>query len=739
MVVTQARTADSLVDSIGVNSHFSFVGTPYLNYPLMAQRIGELGVRHLRDGWSPASTFASNFVQASLKPLGVKMTMYFDPRHLVTQEQSKNMVRDQLTGSVDTVESLNEWDLNGTNATWSDVARSWTIGISTAMRNDPATRSIPIIGPSIAGSDDPARFQRVGDLSGYIDYGSSHDYPGYRYQMTDDYIDMVKYSNTFMVGSKPIIATETGYSNGFLDNPYYTGTPEAQVAQLLPRVFVDHYRKGFVRSFSYELIDERPDNNFESKFGLLRYDGTPKPAFYAMSNLIHLLQDPGTGFNPGSLSYSLTGTDANTRTVLLQKRDGRFYLIINQQTSVFDGAHVLNPPDVPVTLQLPSAATMTTYRPSTTANPISTTTGATLNLQSNEELTIVEIGGATQTPATTTTTQPAGPAPASAGSGTTTRFVSDLGYTQISNGHGPAEKDRSNGEQGANDGHRITIGGVGYDKGIGAHSDGAIDIPLNGQCSSFQAKVGIDAEVGGKGSVVFQIFNNGNKIYDSGLVTGATTKDINIATTGMNTLRLVANTGGDNNFYDHADWADAKITCGATQTPATTTTQPAPTTTTTQPAGPAPASAGSGTTTRFVSDLGYTQISNGHGPAEKDRSNGEQGANDGHRITIGGVGYDKGIGAHSDGAIDIPLNGQCSSFQAKVGIDAEVGGKGSVVFQIFNNGNKIYDSGLVTGATTKDINIATTGMNTLRLVANTGGDNNFYDHADWADAKITCV
>lgn len=33
-------------------------------------------------------------------------------------------------------------------------------------------------------------------------------------------------------------------------------------------------------------------------------------------------------------------------------------------------------------------------------------------------------------------------------------------------------------------------------------------------------------------------------------------------TSGVNTLELRATDGRDNIGYDHADWADAKLTCG---------------------------------------------------------------------------------------------------------------------------------------------------------------------------------
>ena len=82
-------------------------------------------------------------------------------------------------------------------------------------------------------------------------------------------------------------------------------------------------------------------------------------------------------------------------------------------------------------------------------------------------------------------------------------------------------------------------------------------------CTTFAAKVGLDDEVANNGSVVFQVFADGTKVYDSGVLTGASpTATVSASVTGKTALQLVVTNGGDNVDYDHADWADAKLTCG---------------------------------------------------------------------------------------------------------------------------------------------------------------------------------
>ncbi len=148
---------------------------------------------------------------------------------------------------------------------------------------------------------------------------------------------------------------------------------------------------------------------------------------------------------------------------------------------------------------------------------------------------------------------------------------------------------------------------------------------------------------------------------------------------------------------------------------------------------------GAPATTKYLSDNNWSWMTNGWGVAERDRSNGEHFEGDGRPLSIDGVTYTKGIGVHSDSDVRWPMNSQCTTFSAVVGIDDEVGARGSVGFHVYVNGQLRYDSGLVTSATpAQNVLVDVTGGNELRLVVNNGGDNPYFDHADWADAKLSC-
>jgi glucose/arabinose dehydrogenase len=156
--------------------------------------------------------------------------------------------------------------------------------------------------------------------------------------------------------------------------------------------------------------------------------------------------------------------------------------------------------------------------------------------------------------------------------GSQTTFLSDL--TPVGtpvNGWGPYERDRSNGEQNAGDGRTLTIAGVTYAKGLGVHATSDIRYSIPSTCT-LAAQAGVDDEVGNSGSVRFEVWNGTSaRLYQSPVKYGWDgPASVSVALTGVTSLRLVVTDAGDGNGADHADWADAKVSCGTTPTADTT-------------------------------------------------------------------------------------------------------------------------------------------------------------------------
>ena len=83
------------------------------------------------------------------------------------------------------------------------------------------------------------------------------------------------------------------------------------------------------------------------------------------------------------------------------------------------------------------------------------------------------------------------------------------------------EKDKSNGGTAAGDGRTITLNGVTYAKGLGAHATSEIVYNLGGAYSTFQTDIGVDDEEGVNGSVDFQIYADGMLLLDSDTMTAS--------------------------------------------------------------------------------------------------------------------------------------------------------------------------------------------------------------------------
>jgi glucose/arabinose dehydrogenase len=208
----------------------------------------------------------------------------------------------------------------------------------------------------------------------------------------------------------------------------------------------------------------------------------------------------------------------------------------------------------------------------------------------NGDLFYVDLDGGTVRRIQHTGSTPPPPPPSAS------TYLSDLTWTSATNGWGPVEKDMSNGESAAGDGRTITLNGTTYAKGLGTHAVSDVRYGLGGACTRFRADVGIDDEAGSNGSVVFQVFADGAKLYDSGLMTAtAATKTLDVDVSGKSELQLIVADGGDWIDYDHADWAGARVECGTTTNGAPTATIAAPKPGTTWKVGDVIAFSGSAT------------------------------------------------------------------------------------------------------------------------------------------------
>ncbi|HOT14700.1 MAG TPA: NPCBM/NEW2 domain-containing protein [Bacteroidales bacterium] len=136
-----------------------------------------------------------------------------------------------------------------------------------------------------------------------------------------------------------------------------------------------------------------------------------------------------------------------------------------------------------------------------------------------------------------------------------TVWLDELDLSAATQGWGVPMKNRSI------DNKTLTIAGKTFERGFATHSVSSLLILLEGKAVSFSAKVGIDDEVKGHDAAAeFELYGDGKKLWSSGLMrVGDTARVCSVNLTGIKKFELVVADGGNGNYYDHADWVDARF------------------------------------------------------------------------------------------------------------------------------------------------------------------------------------
>lgn len=366
-------------------------------------------------------------------------------------------------------------------------------------------------------------------------------------------------------------------------------------------------------------------------------------------------------------------------------------------------------------------------------------------------------------------------------------YLSDINWTSARTDYGQVRKDLASG------GAKIKLSVNGeekvFDKGIGTHANSEIVYNLEGtNYKYFETYVGIDRNITqqNNSSVIFKIYADDVEVYNSGLMKWADdAKLVKIPLDGVSQLKLVANNAGNGNASDHANFADSKFlilnavpTLNIAKSVSTkvghpielnekysaTDAEDGDLTSKIELSGDVNFNkAGKYELTYKVTDTDgntviktrtiavvdmndYTYLteydwkstSNSYTAPRKDISisgralrltdeNGQE------------VSYERGIGAHSTSTIVYDLSDKnYDYFTSYVGVDRQMYGTvGSVSFEVWVDGEKKFDSGLMNSRDSqKYVEVDINGAKELKLVVTDGGNGNGSDHATWGDAKL---
>ena len=325
--IVQSKTADGFVDSVGLNVHFSYYGSVYTNQSSqLIQKIAQLGVRHLRDQmpWEGTNVGNSPFytIHNTLGSNGVKTDYILTS---INYPMGQVSIYPTLVNDMEAVEATNEYDGSG-NYSWVQIITNQQAVLYAEIHTQPKTQNTVVVSPSLS---QPANASRLGNLDRTSSVGNSHAYFG-GYNPGNSGTGGANNPRFFMnlasvnTPGEPIWITETGFWS--VPGAYWGGygVSEASQAIYIPRVLLEFSNAGAARTYIYALADYTGAD----LFGLIRSDGTAKPAFGSLSHLISLLSDPGPAFAPVGLAYSLSGAGPNLHQALFQKRDGSFFLAV---------------------------------------------------------------------------------------------------------------------------------------------------------------------------------------------------------------------------------------------------------------------------------------------------------------------------------------------------------------------------------------------------------------------------
>lgn len=136
-----------------------------------------------------------------------------------------------------------------------------------------------------------------------------------------------------------------------------------------------------------------------------------------------------------------------------------------------------------------------------------------------------------------------------------TVWLDELDLSTATQGYGLPMKNKSV------EGKPLTIAGKTYERGFGSHSESSLTVLLDGKASLFTALVGIDDEVAGqRPAAEFIIIGDNKKLWESGVMhLGDAARPCSVDVKGIKKLELLVTDGGNGNYYDHVDWADAKF------------------------------------------------------------------------------------------------------------------------------------------------------------------------------------
>ncbi|MGD0938329.1 MAG: hypothetical protein ABR905_01370 [Terracidiphilus sp.] len=360
-----------------MNVHLNYFDTSYGNFGSVQRELTSIGILHVRDGTHLQSDDYNNTLYdrwVQLGRLGIRFDAVLDPRSKLGTVTPSLLNRiNRLSGhTIESFEGPNELDISALPE-WPSIDRCFQQALFLSARSMPGDEPIPVVGPSMASASNGLQ---IGDISDRIDEGNLHPYPAGEIpsMVFPRQVDLAR----TMSDNKQIVITETGYHNALNDHSDQPAVSESAAAKYIPRLFLEDYARGISRTYLYEFLDEKPDPDLthcQMHWGLIRFDGSEKPAFTALKNLIAELRDSSTPEHHKQLGWSLNTKTEQTHHLLLERSNGEFDLVLWQEVPSYDcrsQTEIINTPLISVLTLGQEVRSIALYEPSLQAEPLQT-------------------------------------------------------------------------------------------------------------------------------------------------------------------------------------------------------------------------------------------------------------------------------------------------------------------------------------------------------------------------------
>jgi len=388
------HTAQSFVDSVGVNVHLADRIGPYSNSKRVVRLVEYLGVKHVRDVLHDSAHQAGAL--RALASVGVDADLI---ANLVTPQEIGDWmgyVNDAIVAALElpksvvgSIEGPNEFDKSGAQD-WPVLLREIQTYLYQTVVSIHALSHALVVAPALSSSVNPAE---LGDLSDVSDVGNLHAYPPGG-QEPESNVDVQLGRAIVETPARPVWVTETGYNDASITGADGNSVTDATEAVYIPRIVAENYAAGIARTYLYELLDDPNvgESTKKAHFGLFRSDGSAKPAAIALRNLLSMLMDRGSRGVTEPASVSTSATPSDFHELLLAKHDHSAWLLMWRSESVWNPqmGQGTSAPSSAVEVCGPRGSQVTLYAPSQSENPLGVgTTRASVNV--GPELVVAEV------------------------------------------------------------------------------------------------------------------------------------------------------------------------------------------------------------------------------------------------------------------------------------------------------------------------------------------------------------